>query len=56
MIVSLAPPDYEMLLALDDDTPTRRLQQATPTELRRLPVYSYRYAQLSWIEPDGADG
>lgn len=34
--------DYEMLLALDEDTPTKMLQAATAGEISRLPVYSYR--------------
>jgi len=33
--------DYEMLLALDDETPTKQLQRATLSELRSLPVIDF---------------
>jgi hypothetical protein len=33
--------DYETLLALDEDTPTKQLQRATPFEIRSLPAIEF---------------
>jgi len=34
--------DYDMLLALDEDTPTKQLARASRGEINRLPVIAYR--------------
>ena len=36
------PNDYEALLALDEDTPTTRLQGASQAQVNRLPTYKFK--------------